>query len=323
MTNAVKVQSEETQQKASYAFPFSIAPLAPLVLAMYVLHADIFPRLAPATNRRMEWMIQALILTSGILILANLRLGLRADGAARKALGEPSPSDRPHEIGNTVQFIGQMLRTIESQTEEISRSANRLDAAYKQLQGANARLEASVNADVTGQDPITGLYTRQFFNIRLDEEVNRYTRFGHPVSVVMVHLDDVRAGGHGEPQSRGEDTLREVADLLLKHSRGINVIARYGGDEFAVLLVETSKLGAQRYAERIRGIIGSAECQGERVTASFGVASLPEDVPASADELLRSAQAALYAAKRRGTNSVATYENTPTGSIPVAERPGA
>jgi diguanylate cyclase (GGDEF)-like protein len=323
MTNVPKVQSEETQQKTSYDFPFSIAPIVPLVLAMYVLHADIFPRLAPATGRRMEWILQVLILMSGILILANLRRGLPANGMAREALGEPSLSDRPDEIGNTAQLFGQMLRTIESQTEEISRSAIRLDTAYKQLQGANARLEASVNADVAGKDPLTGLYTRQFFQIRLDEEVNRYTRFGHPVSVVMVDLDDVNPDDHVEPQSGKEDTLRDVADLLLKHSRGINVIARYGGNEFAVLLVETSKLGAQRYADRIRGIIASAAWQGEPVTASFGVASLPEDVPASAEELLRSAHAALFAAKRRGPNSVATYEGMPSGSMPAAERPGA
>src|SRR6266511_5182881 len=75
------------------------------------------------------------------------------------------------------------------------------------------------------------------------------------------------------------DLLRGVADLLLQHSRGINIICRYGGDEFAILLVETGKEGAQIYADRIRHVLAQHDFpHGSLLSASLGVASLPEDV---------------------------------------------
>jgi diguanylate cyclase (GGDEF)-like protein len=326
MRERLKVQADLASGKLPAAMTVSLFPIVPLAALEYVLHADIFPRLAPAADRHMEWLVEALILFSGLLILARCRSrrnSRQVDEAGREALPAQPLEARRAEIGRIVRSFAQMLETIETRTQEISRSAIRLDAAYKQLEAANARLEVSVNADATGKDAITGLHSRQFFRIRLEEEINRYTRFGHPVSVVMVDLDDVDAINGGQRSAAGDETLRDVADLLRKHSRGINVIARYGGDEFAVLLVETSKLGAQRYAERIRGIIASAAWRGSAVTASFGVASLPEDAPGSAEELLRCVHAALYAAKRRGKNSVASYEGTPSAPVKVEGSLGA
>src|SRR5438477_559764 len=106
------------------------------------------------------------------------------------------------------------------------------------------------------------------------------------------------------------DTLRDIAQILQKHSRGINVISRYGGDEFAVLLVETSKAGARLYAERIRQVIGAFPfSHGKQVTASLGVASVPDDEAATAEDLFRAADEALYSAKRAGKNQVAAIEH--------------
>jgi diguanylate cyclase (GGDEF)-like protein len=101
-----------------------------------------------------------------------------------------------------------------------------------------------------------------------------------------------------------------MAEILLRHSRGINVICRYGGDEFAVLLVETSKAGARLYADRIRYVLPSHQfSHRRRVTASFGIASLPEDVAPNADNLIQAADEALYAAKRAGKNRVSVRED--------------
>jgi diguanylate cyclase (GGDEF)-like protein len=98
--------------------------------------------------------------------------------------------------------------------------------------------------------------------------------------------------------------------ILMKHSRGINVVSRYGGDEFAVLLVETSRAGAQLYADRICQIVARHSfSQGRTVTASVGVAGLPDDEAASGEELVKLADEALYAAKRSGKNQVATVES--------------
>jgi len=92
----------------------------------------------------------------------------------------------------------------------------------------------------------------------------------------------------------------------MKHSRGINVVSRYGGDEFAILLVETSKAGACLYAERIREVVATFPfSHAKPVTASLGVASLPDDDAATAEELFKLADGALYVAKRSGKNQVA------------------
>jgi diguanylate cyclase (GGDEF)-like protein len=302
-----------------------LAPLVPLILLSFIFHADILPRLASSADRRMEWLVEALLLATGLLVIAGCRWGRTAvqpEATSGKPHIEPPLDDRLGEIGSIVRSVSQMLETIETQAQEINRSATRLDAAYKELEGANARLEASVNTEVTaGKDSLTGLYTRQFFKVRLEEEVNRYTRFGHPVSVVLIDLDQSEPAA--DARAAGDDTLRDVADLLLRHSRGINVIARYGGAEFAVLLVETSKLGAQRYADRVRGIIASAEWPGRPLAASFGVASLPEDVPASSEELVRAAHSALCLARRRGKNSMATYQSGPSDPVHAGELSGA
>jgi diguanylate cyclase (GGDEF)-like protein len=98
----------------------------------------------------------------------------------------------------------------------------------------------------------------------------------------------------------------------MKHSRGINVVSRYGGDEFAVLLVETSKAGARLYADRIREVVAKYPfSHGKVITASFGVASLPDDEATTAEDLFRAADEALYAAKRAGKNQVAAASGSP------------
>jgi diguanylate cyclase (GGDEF)-like protein len=160
------------------------------------------------------------------------------------------------------------------------------------------------------KDAVTGLYNRQFFSIRLEEEVSRYRHFKQPVSVVLLDLDDFKAVNDDLGYAAGDETLRGMADVLLRQSRGINIICRYGGARFAVLLVETSKSGARLYADRIRYVLSSYQfAHRRRMTANFGITSLPEDVAPDAEELMRAAEEAMYAAKRAGKGRVGVYED--------------
>src|SRR5262249_56302290 len=121
-----------------------------------------------------------------------------------------------------------------------------------------------------------GLYNRRFFSVRLEEEMSRYRRFNHPVSLVLMDLDGFKAVNDEMGHMVGDETLRDIGQILMKHSRGINVVCRYGGDEFAVLLVETSKAGAQLYADRIRQINENYPFSHPRaITAAVGIASPP------------------------------------------------
>ena len=162
----------------------------------------------------------------------------------------------------------------------------------------NARLE-----DLSFKDVSTELYNRRYFALRIDEEVKRHTRFGHPLSLVVLNIDHFKQLSAAHGPAAGDEVLRMVARLLVKHSRSFTIIARLDGDGFAALLANTPKAGAVTYSQRIRGVIAAHPFAAGAITASFGVAGLPADA-ASADDLIAAAQRALTDAKRLGRNRV-------------------
>jgi len=289
----------------------ALSAVLPLLVLGYVTVTYILPEVGTADTGRLltlELLIffTLLAMCAGAWVIWDLgrsvaRLAQMVADEARLGQFE----QRKDEIGTLMQSFARMLETIEQQAAEINSFATRLDAAYKELEATNARLK-----ETSFKDEVTGLYNRRFFSIRLEEELQRHRRFNHPVSVVLLDLDGFKAVNDELGHAVGDDTLREVAQILVKHSRGINVVARYGGDEFVVLLVETSKAGARLYADRIRQVISSYPfAHGKRITASFGIASLPDDEAATAEELVRAADEALYGAKRSGKNQVATVDS--------------
>jgi diguanylate cyclase (GGDEF)-like protein len=168
---------------------------------------------------------------------------------------------------------------------------------------AAVAIRNSMLEDLSFKDPLTGAYNRRYFTMRIEEEGKRYTRFGEPVSLVLIDVDFFKNVNDQHGHEAGDDVLREFTQLLVNNSRNFSIVTRYGGDEFAVLLVNTPKAGAIRYADRIQRVVESHGFKHGGLTVSIGVASLPADV-ASADELLPAADRALYVAKQRGRNSV-------------------
>src|SRR5574341_2522263 len=154
----------------------------------------------------------------------------------------------------------------------------------------NARLE-----DLSFKDALTDVYNRRYFMVRIEEEWKRHSRFAEPVSLVLLDLDHFKNVNDRFGHRAGDEALKEVARLLQRHSRNFTVVTRYGGDEFAILLVNTAKAGAVTYAERIRETVEQHEFAHGAVTVSLGVASLPED-GAGADDLVVAADKAMYRA---------------------------
>lgn len=324
--NNVKVEVAFTGRRVRRKILLALALCSaiPLLILTYVLYAQIVPLLDPTSHRLLITGLPVLIVFASLLMAAGGYVIWDVASAVAKTAEFVSASKqfealdgRRDEIGLLMGSFSRMLTTIETQSAEINSFAARLDSAYKELEATNSRLK-----EFSFKDEVTGLYNRRFFSVRLEEEVSRCRRFSHPVSVVLLDLDDYKSINDDLGHAAGDETLREVANLLLKHSRGINVICRYGGDEFAVLLVETSKAGARLYADRIRQVLATHQFpHGRRVTASFGVASLPEDVTPVTDELIRAADEALYAAKRAGKNRVEGYDaNTEPRPAPSQER---
>ena len=288
----------------------ALSSVIPLLVLVYVVLGYVLPTVRdgnPITIFAFQGLLVCTMLgmiAGGYVIwdLGRIVAGM-ADGMASQPL--PDVSHRGDDIGTLMQSFGQMLNTVEQQAAEINGFASKLDAAYKELESTNLRLK-----EYSFKDEVTGLYNRRFFTMRLDEELARYRRFNHPASVVLLDLDGFKAVNDDLGHVVGDETLRDIAQILMKHSRGINVVSRYGGDEFAILLVETSKAGARLYADRIRQVISAFPfSHGKCITASLGVASVPDDDASTAEDLFRAADEALYAAKRAGKNQVAAIEH--------------
>lgn len=291
-----------------------LASGVPILVLAYVVRGLVIPGRDPADPAVDMTILRAVLLVTMAGVLAGAYIIWDIGGTVAR-MAQLMASEqvmgglvrRNNEVGTLMGSFNKMLTTIEHQAAEINSFATRLDAAYKELESTNARLK-----ETSFKDEVTGLYNRRFFSLRLEEELSRYRRFNHPVSVVLLDLDGFKSVNDSLGHAVGDDTLRDMAQILMKHSRGINVVSRYGGDEFAVLLVETSKAGARLYADRIREVVAKYPfSHGKILTASFGVASLPDDEASTAEDLFRSADEALYAAKRAGKNQVAAAMGSP------------
>lgn len=162
-------------------------------------------------------------------------------------------------------------------------------------------------------DELTELYNYRFFMQALHREITRANRYGHDLSLVMYDVDDFKHYNDVNGHPEGSKALRKLAGILKKSSRDVDVVSRYGGEEFAVILPETGKAGALAIAERSRQMVErSAFRKGElqplkRLTLSGGVAALNVDAKTRAS-LISKADQALYRAKSLGKNRIIEYK---------------
>jgi diguanylate cyclase (GGDEF)-like protein len=157
-------------------------------------------------------------------------------------------------------------------------------------------------------DQLTALYNHDFFYNRLEDEFNRAVRYGLPISLLMIDLDNFKKINDTYGHRAGDRVLMEVAGLLKKAVRKTDIIARYGGEEFTVILPVTKIEGAEEEAERIRESLCSHSYAGlinTPISASIGVASFPCEGVLNSGDLVNLADNALYKAKNSGRNKVA------------------
>lgn len=163
-------------------------------------------------------------------------------------------------------------------------------------------------------DELTGLFNVRQFHSRLSDEIDRAERFATPLSLVMLDIDKFKSVNDNYGHQQGDRVLVEVARVLRRLSRDVDLPARYGGEEMAVVLPQTDLAGAELQAERMRAAIEGMQIQRLDgggllpITASFGVASFPHE-GTDKTALIASADAALYRAKRGGRNRVERAES--------------
>jgi diguanylate cyclase (GGDEF)-like protein len=164
-------------------------------------------------------------------------------------------------------------------------------------------------------DGLTGIKTRRFFWEALSSEWKRASRSGRPFSVVLVDLDKFKEVNDTHGHLEGDLVLARVGRLLEQKCRQSNVVARYGGDEFIILMPETGIEQAQALAERLRlWMAQDAMLAEHKITGSFGVASFPGH-GFSAEDIIRVADAGMYAAKHEGGNRVSKIGEFDEGDL--------
>jgi diguanylate cyclase (GGDEF)-like protein len=208
--------------------------------------------------------------------------------------------DRPLGVAQWVRQSSQPFSQ-----EDIARLDTLVPQATIALE--NIRIRARMH-HLAATDGLTELWNQRKMTDLLREELRRAQRYQHALSVLMLDVDSFKTFNdtYGHPQ--GDQLLRSIATILRANTRTVDYVGRYGGEEFLILLPETSKDDACRMAERVRSAVeqrGHLTVEGETVyrTISVGVASYPEDA-LNPSELVQRADEALYRAKRSGKNRV-------------------
>jgi diguanylate cyclase (GGDEF)-like protein len=216
--------------------------------------------------------------------------------------------------GEVIGVLGTWSRTQpDPQAVEMLKSL----APFAGSQLARA-LEFRTVRESAERDALTGLPNRKAFERALTHERQRFERYQHPVALLVTDVDYFKAVNDTHGHEAGDEVLRAIADTLRRSFRDVDTVARFGGEEFVMLLPETGLRAASEVAERLRASVEalSIDWQGTPipVRVSVGVSACPECV-ADPDELARSGDAALYQAKGQGRNRVV--------EAPISGAPGA
>lgn len=216
----------------------------------------------------------------------------------------------PISIGD--RAIGVMNFTDKVTGEPFGRSSLELFQAIGPqmavaIDRASLKNKAGEFEQLSVTDPLTGLLNRRYIEARLAEEIKRSNRHGFPMSFMMIDVDHFKQYNDQFGHPAGDEALKLVGHIIRDTLRGADVAARFGGEEFAILLPQTTSEEAIAIGERIRHNIEHAAFRHRLVTTSIGVASCSAELCVSAD-LVSAADKALYEAKRRGRNRVIAFE---------------
>ena len=202
---------------------------------------------------------------------------------------------------------------------DLGDSLTELAVKNHQLQALVRQLEATARTD-----DLTGLFNRRWLNELLDRSWEQAVRNNRPLAFIMIDLDDFKTVNDRKGHLRGDEVLREAGRIIKANCRQVDMPARYGGDEFCVLMPESESLETGQVARRILGEwmrANTARLPGEpRIAMSIGVAQIDASRPVNSEELIRHADEALYAAKASGKGCIMVRGRD--GIHPVQSPPG-
>ncbi len=207
------------------------------------------------------------------------------------------------KIMEATMELEEKNRLLKMREAELKRLNLQLTEEHKNLQALNEKLE---KLSVT--DEMTGLYNHRKFMERLYEEFERVKRTKHPVTLIMIDIDDFKKLNDEYGHLAGDAVLGSLAKILIKTSRKVDMAARYGGEEFAIILPDENSEGGKKHAERLRQEVEQSTVrwlgQDLSITVSLGVSCFDHELMKEPNDLILSADRALYEAKRMGKNRV-------------------
>ena len=260
------------------------------------------PDMGPAIYAIAKWVMQR----SQEFVSADLTQDPRVTDPAIGAVIAFPLSCRGRRVGALVALERQASVRVPTMSESMLRAVRVLLEPASVALDNGLLLKRAEALSVT--DDLTHLYNSRYLNLVLRRETKRASRSGRPLSLLFIDLDGFKAVNDTHGHLFGSRALVEAAAVIRSSARETDVVARFGGDEFALILPDTGGEGAYAVGERIRERIAAHKFLSEdnlnlHLTASVGVATLP-DVAASAEELVQAADKAMYRVKDSGKNGI-------------------
>src|SRR5437588_1910477 len=259
------------------------------------------------------------ILTQGAALPAGTGMGMRALEQS-KTVVENEVAFVPHYMASFVEtrsemcvpliFFGEKLGVLMLESanpnnfaeEDVAPLESVADICAGAIQNAHYFEKAQQLAYIDG---LTGIYNRRYFEMQIGSEIERASRYDGRLAIIMIDIDNFKRLNDEFGHLLGDEVLRQVSGAFGQQLRKVDVVCRYGGEEFAILVPQTSGGNAMEVAEKLRRMVEAYRFPGVpvKVTISAGVAEFPANGQ-TRDELVAAADAALYVSKERGRNRV-------------------
>ncbi|MEO8494561.1 MAG: diguanylate cyclase [Planctomycetota bacterium] len=237
-------------------------------------------------------------------------LGFERDGALQRTFSvsaSPIVDERGSSRGILASF--EDVTNLEKKKRDLTEMVDYLRASSDAIKEQNRELER-----LATRDPLTGCLNRRAFFDRFDSEWKGSQRYAQPLCAMMVDIDFFKSINDNHGHSMGDEVLRKVAHTLRSLARETDVVCRYGGEEFSVLLPMTGIDEAAKAAERFRAAIEKLHFPDFAITTSIGVSAYSVEINAPQD-LLDRADKCLYVAKRSGRNQVVRWDDVPADLV--------